>query len=403
MSMSSDPKQMAKAGQSTKAVHAGNRPSEKAVNTPVYLSSTFTLDDSVYDQWAAGDWKMQVYTRFNNPTNNAVAAKIAALENAEEGLVFSSGLAAIHGAVTAFCEAGDCFVTTYDIYGGTYSLFVDELKRLAIKPIFTDLQDLNAARKVFDKATNEVNPPKMIFVETMSNPLLTIYDLKALADLAHDYGALLVVDNTFATPILANPLDLGADLVVHSVTKYMGGHSDLVGGAVAGSEELVKQVWPRLVHFGGCMDPHCAFLLERGLKTLPVRVKQAVSNAGELARWLEQHPRIEKVHYPGLADHPQHELAKRVMQGPGAMVSFVVKGGDVAGLELMRGLNWSLEATSLGGVESLISMPFNTSHLPVPAEEREKQGIVPGFVRLSVGLEDIEDLIADFARVLDQL
>ena len=403
MSSPTDPDVDATAGLSTRAVHAGNRPAEKAVNTPVYLSSTFRLDDDVYAQWAEGDWKMEVYTRFNNPTLGAAAAKVAALEGAQEGLVFSSGMAAIHAVITAFCEAGDCFVTTPDIYGGSYALFNEELTRLGIKPLFTDLQDPMVARGVFNSATNEANPPKLLFVETMSNPLLRIYDLPMLAELAHDAGALLVVDNTFATPVLCNPLDHGADLVLHSATKYLGGHSDLVGGVVVGSEELVKQVWPRLVHFGGCMDPHGAYLLERGLKTLTVRVERAVATAMELARWLEEHPLITMVHYPGLATHQHHTQAQQLMRGPGAMISFVVKGGDAAGLELMRGLRWAIEATSLGGVESLVSMPFNTSHMPLPPEERERQGIEPGFVRLSVGLEDPEDLITDLARVLDEL
>ncbi len=398
-----DPEAIAKAGRSTRAVHAGNRPAENAVNTPIFLSSTFRLDDHIYGQWAEGDWKMQVYTRFNNPTLSAAAAKVAALEGAQEGLVFASGLAAIHAAITAFCEAGDRFVTTRDIYGGTYSLFVDELTRMAIKPLFTDLQDLRKARGVFNSATNEANPPRLLFVESMSNPLLRVYDLPALAELAHDYGALLLVDNTFATPVLCNPLDHGADLVIHSATKYLGGHSDLVAGTVAGSEELVKQVWPRLVHFGACMDPHAAYMLERGLKTLPVRVERMVSTARELALWLDEHPLITRVHYPGLPGHEHHSRAQRLFKGPGAMISFVVKGGDAAGLELMRELAWPVEATSLGGVESLISMPFNTSHLPLPPEEQEKQGIEPGFVRLSVGLEDPEDLIGDLARVLEGL
>lgn len=403
MSSPSDAESLSSTGPSTRAVHAGNRPAEKAVNTPVYLSSTFRLDDDVYSQWAAGDWKMQVYTRFNNPTLSAAAAKVAALEGAQEGLVFASGMAAIHAVITAFCEAGDCFVTTPDIYGGSYALFDEEFTRLGIKPIFTDLQDPMVARGVFNSTTNEANPPKLLFVETMSNPLLRIYDLPMLAKLAHDFGALLVVDNTFATPVLCNPLDHGADLVVHSATKYLGGHSDLVGGVVVGPEELVKQVWPRLIHFGGCMDPHGAYLLERGLKTLIVRVERAVATARELARWLVEHPLITRVHYPGLVDHEHHGRALQLFRGPGAMISFVVKGGDAAGLELMHGLRWHVEATSLGGVESLVSMPFNTSHLPLPPEERERQGIEPGFVRLSVGLEEPEDLIADLARVLEEL
>ncbi len=398
--MSQNPEAMAKVGPATRAVHAGNRPAENAVNTPIYLSSTFRLDETTYTRWAAGDWKVQVYTRFNNPTLSAAAAKIAALEGAAEGLVFASGLAAIHAVVTGFCKTRDRFITTPDIYGGTYGLFAEELVRLGIEPIFTDLQDPESLRAIFQRTKKEGHPAKLLFVESVSNPLLRIYDLPTLAKMAHEFEALCVVDNTFATPVLCNPLEHGADLVVHSATKYMGGHSDVVGGAVVGSEELVKQIWPRLVHFGACMDPHAAYMLERGLKTLSVRVERMVTTAQELTQWLAGHPKISKVHYPGLPDHPHFSRAQRLLKGPGAMISFIVKGGDEAGLKLMRDCQWPVEATSLGGVESLISMPFNTSHLPTPPEERAKQGIEPGFVRLSVGLEDPKDLIDDLEQGL---
>lgn len=372
----------------------------KSVNTPIYQSSTFELDDESYAGWAAGDPDVLVYTRMANPTLNAAAEKMAALEGAEKGLVFASGLAAIHAAIVAHLDAGDCFVTTPDIYGGTFGMFNAELKRLGLVPIFVDMQDLDAVRDAFADAPR---PPKVLFAETVTNPMLKVYDLPKLAALAHEHGAVAIADNTFATPIHCRPLTHGFDLVVHSATKYLNGHSDLVGGTVVGPADRVARVWECLKNYGGCMDPHAAALLERGAKTLSVRVERATANAMEIALWLTKQPKVRKVIYPGLPDHPDHALAQRLLDGPGAMLVFVVEGGDAAGRRLMDALTIPTQAVSLGGVESLISMPANSTHLSWNDEAKAAIGLDPGSMRLSVGIEAVEDLIADLAMALEQL
>ncbi len=395
MSKSDKTKNMSK---ETKAVHAGTNPSKNAVNTPVYLSSTFYLDEKGYQDWANMDPDMMVYTRLNNPSQEAAASKIAALEGAEKGLVFSSGLAAIHATITALMKKGDKMVTTADIYGGTYAMFKEDFTELGIESIFVDLTDLENAKRVFEE---EEIKPKIIYLEPISNPTLKIFDIEGAAKMAHEYGALLVVDNTFATPMSLNPIKLGADIVIHSVTKYLNGHSDMVGGAVVGSNELMNEVWKKLVHFGGCLDPHACYLLERGMRTLHVRMERTAENALKIAKWLEAHPKISKVYYPGLESHPQYELSKKMLKMGGGMISFVVGNSDEEGMNMVRKCKIPLEATSLGGVESLIEMPGNTSHMNIPEEERKEIGIVPGFVRLSVGIENVDDLIADFSNALE--
>ena len=384
----------------TRAVHAGTNSSKNAVNTPIYLSSTFRLDEKAYQDWANMDSKMMVYSRLNNPSQEAAASKIASLEGGERGLVFSSGLAAIHATITALLKNGERLITTTDIYGGTFAMLKEDFTNLGIETIFVDLTDLENAREVFER---EENKPKLLYIEPVSNPTLKIFDIQAAAELAHEYGAFLVVDNTFATPMSLTPLDLGADLVVHSVTKYLNGHSDLVGGAVVGPNKLMDMVWKKLAHFGGCLDAHACYLLERGMKTLHIRMERTSQNALKLAKWLEAHPKISKVYYPGLESHPQYELSKRMLKMGGGMISFVVGNSDKEGIAMIRNCKIALEATSLGGVESLIEMPGNTSHMNIPEEERKKIGIVPGFVRLSVGIENVDDLITDFSNALDSI
>lgn len=385
-------------GQATRAVHSGNAPAKKAINTPIYQSSTFLLDDEGYARWKAGDPEASIYTRYNNPTLTAAAQKIAALEGAEKGLVFSSGMAAIHATLLAFLGQGDRIVATRDLYGGTYVLLTQDFPRFGIEVEFIDLQDLEATEAALASA-----PTAVLHCETISNPVLKVLDLPALAKLAHAHGAKAIVDNTFATPLHCRPLEQGFDLVLHSVTKYLNGHSDIIGGAVVGPKRLVDQVWPRLRSFGGCMDPHQASLLERGMRTFTVRMEQQTTNALEIANWLESHPRVKRVIYPGLPGHPDYALAQRILDGPAAMVCFEVAGGDRAGKKFMDALELVKQAVSLGGVESLVSMPCSTTHMHWTAEERKAVGIGSGFIRFSTGIEDTGDLIADFEQAFDKI
>ena len=239
---------------------------------------------------------------------------------------------------------------------------------------------------------------KILYIETLTNPVLKVCDVEAMAALAKKHDLICVIDNTFASPWACNPLSMGADLVIHSTTKYLGGHSDIIGGAVVGSKEHIENIFPRKVHFGGNADPNSCFLLERGMRTLHVRMPQICDNAAELARRLDAHPMIERVNHPSLPSHPQYEIAQRIMPKGTGMIGFVVKGGDDAALSFMRGLKMIYEATSLGGVESLVECPFNSSHMMIPEDVRHAAGLVPGYVRMSIGIEDIEDLWADIER-----
>ncbi len=385
---------------STRCVHAGSPadPATGAVNVPVYQSSTFLLDDAAYAAIADGRSRdTLVYSRYANPSQRAVQDKLAALEGAEDALVFSSGMAAVASAVAGLTEPGDHVLASRDLYGGTLSLFRDQLPRWGRSVGFTDLRDPAAVAAALRPET------RVLYAETISNPTLRVADLPALAALARAHGLLFLVDSTFATPLGARPLDHGADLVIHSASKYLNGHDDLIAGAVAGSGELVGKVWPQLKGLGGCLDPHACFLLERGMKTLAVRMRAHAESARAVAEALEAHPKVRGVLYPGLASHPDHELAQRLLRHPGGMVSFVVEGGDAAALRVCRAVRVAKEATSLGGVETLISLPFNTSHVAMSAEDRLAAGIVPGMVRLSVGIEDPADLVADLEAALDSV
>jgi len=381
----------------TLCIHAGRRarPGDAAVVVPIVQSTTFLLDDRSYGEMLAGNVDQAlIYTRLGNPTLDAVERKIAALEGAEEAYVFASGMAAIHAAVMSLVRSGSRIVAHRELYGSTWDLFHNFLSRLGVETRFVDLGD----ERELASAMRE--KPAIVYCESISNPTLHVADVARIADQAHRAGARLLVDATFATPILQKPLALGADLVVHSATKYLGGHSDLIGGVVCGPKELMRPVYRWLQLAGGCMDPHAAFLLDRGVKTLPLRMRAHAAGAQRVAERLAEHPRIERVLYPGLASHPSHALARRMLALPGGMLSFVVEGGDEVALRVVRHLELALEASSLGGVESLVSLPFNTSHVKLSAEERRAAGIPPGFVRVSVGIEDPDDLIADFEQAL---
>jgi cystathionine beta-lyase/cystathionine gamma-synthase len=381
----------------TLCVHAGYRPSpaERGVVAPIAQSVTFLLDDESYGHMQAGrPDQALIYTRIANPTLDVVQRKLAALEGAERALLFSSGMAAIHAALAACVRPGGRIVAHHELYGSAWDLMKNELPGLGLRVSFADLNDAGA------RAAALAEPCDVVYCESLSNPTLVVSDLPAIARATRERGATLVVDATFATPVLQKPLALGAHVVVHSATKYLAGHSDVMAGVVACDEGRGRRIHRWLQLAGGCLDPHAAFLLDRGLKTLPLRMRAHVENACELARFLARQPRIERVLFPGLESHPTHALAKQVLSGPGGMLSCVVAGGDAGALAFLRRLRLALEASSLGSVETLVSMPSNTSHARLSPDERARAGIAPGLVRVSVGIEDPRDLIADFEQAL---
>ncbi len=382
----------------TACVHAGYRatPASRAVVPPLVQSTTFLLDDRSYEDMIEGRVdEALIYTRLRNPTLDVVQQRIAVLEGAERALVFASGMAALHATLMSLLAAGARVVAHRELYGSAWDLLQNFLSRFAIETTFVDLSDTDARANAL--AGGRV---ALVYCESISNPTMCVADLPAIAECAHAAGALLVVDATFATPVLQRPLELGADLVVHSATKYLAGHSDVIGGVVCGSAARMKPVHRWLQLAGGCMDPHAAFLLDRGLKTLPLRMRAHCENALRLATWLAAHPAVESVLYPGLAGHPSFGRTAHLLAAPGGMLAFAVRGGDEAALRFVRALKLALEASSLGGVETLVSLPFNTSHARLSLAGRRASGIVPGLVRVSVGIEDPADLIADFEQAL---
>jgi cystathionine gamma-lyase len=373
----------------TLAIHAGQSPDPTtgAIMTPIYQTSTYVQD-------GPGDHKGFEYSRTQNPTRFALQDNLAALEGGKHGLCFASGCAATT-AIALCLSQGDHVVASDDMYGGTFRLFDKVFKRFGVTFTYVDMSvTANVERALTDKT-------KMVWVETPTNPMLKLVDIKAVCDLAKQRGAIVAVDNTFATPFLQRPLELGATLVVHSTTKYMGGHSDVVGGAIVMNDDD----WRARLAFvqnsaGGIPGPFDCFLVLRGTKTLHVRMDRHVSNAIAIAQMLVQHPQVEKVYYPGLESHPQHALMKRQMRGPGAMISFVVKGGMDQSRRLLQATKLFACAESLGGVESLIEHPAIMTHASVPAESRKLLGIDDGLIRLSVGIEDVDDLLKDLDQAL---
>jgi len=373
----------------TKAIHVGQGadPTHGATIVPIVQTSTYTQD-------GLGRHKGYEYARTGNPTRTALQECLASLENAKHGLCFASGLAATH-AVTTLLSAGDHVICGDDVYGGTYRIFQLVMTRFGLSFSFVDMTD---PRRVADAIRPNT---KMVWLETPTNPLLTIYDIPAIADLARDRGLICVVDNTFASPFLQSPLDLGADIVVHSTTKYIGGHSDVVGGAVLTSNDQYHETIKYHQNaIGGTPGPFDCWLVLRGVKTLALRMRQHCENAGRIAQWLAKHPAVEGVRYPGLPTHPQHELARRQMRGFGGMVSFTVRGGLPAVQRILGRTTLFSLAESLGGVESLIGHPASMTHGSIPKEQRDARGVVDGLVRLSVGIEDVDDLIADLDQAL---
>lgn len=393
-----DPRPRASMRPATACVHAGHRADARTreIVAPISQSATFLLDDEAYAKMLGGRVEEAlIYSRIRNPTLDVVQRRLAALDGAESCLVFASGMAAIHSVTMSLVKSGDRIVAHRELYGSTWDLFVNFLAPLGIETVLVDLDDEG------ERARALAGGAAMVYCESISNPTMTVADVPAIARAAHAAGARLVVDATFVTPILQRPLELGADVVLHSATKYLGGHSDLIGGAACGGAEVLRGAFRWLQLGGGCMDPHSAFLLDRGIKTLPLRMRAHVENAQRLAARLAEHRRVRAVLYPGLPGHRSHARAKSLLAAPGGMLSFVVEGGDAAALRFVRGLELALEASSLGGVETLVSLPFNTSHVRMSQAERSAAGIPPGLVRVSVGIEDPDDLIADFVRALD--
>jgi len=377
----------------TKAIHAGVEPdpSTGAIMTPIFQTSTFV-------QESPAKHKGYGYARGTNPTRNALQKSIAALENGKFGLCFSSGMGATD-AVIKLLKPGDEVITSNDLYGGSYRMFTKIFEKYGIKFHFIDLTNLEVAKSKINANT------KLMWLETPSNPLMNIIDLKACCDLGKKHNFKVAVDNTFASPYLQNPLDLGADIVMHSVTKYLGGHSDVVMGAlVVNDEKLRDELYFILNSCGAVPGPQDSFLVLRGIKTLHLRMERHCFNGRKVAEYLKAHPKIGKVYWPGFTDHPNHAVAKSQMRDFGGMLSFTLKNDSVdAAIKLMESVELFSLAESLGGVESLINHPASMTHASIPKEERVKNGLSDSLIRLSIGVEDFEDLLADLGQALEKV
>jgi len=376
-------------GINTICAHIGEVKDEqfKGAISPIYMSTSYGFD--------AVD--VLRYPRYlNTPNQEALVKKIAALEKTENALIFGSGMAAVSTTILAFLKQGDHIVLQQTLYGGTYNFVVEEFKKFGIEYSFTKDVSLNSFKEVIQSNT------KVLYIETPSNPLLTITDMQAVSKLAKTNGIVTMIDNTFASPINQTPVDFGIDIVLHSATKYMGGHSDILAGAVAASNSHIETIWKTAINLGGSLSDFTVWMLERSLKTLNLRVKCQSENAGIMARYLVRNPNISKVYYPGLESHPNHQLAKKQMKGFGGMLSFELKDG-IDAVEFQRKLQLIKPSMSLAGVESTMLNPAVASHALMGAEERKKQGITDGLIRFSVGIEETEDLIADIEQALEKI
>jgi cystathionine beta-lyase/cystathionine gamma-synthase len=380
-----------KRGKSTESVHAGKFECGRVapVSSPIFQTSTYYYPK----EGSAG----YVYTRLGNPTQEVAEDKIAALEGAQEGLVFSSGMAAITTTIISLLGKGDHLIATEDLYGNTYSFLRNELKRTGIELSLIKSENAKRIEKYFRHNT------RGIFLETPTNPLLKVIDIQNLARATHKKNIKIMVDNTFATPINQRPLEFGADVVIHSGSKYLNGHSDVIAGLVAGNRKDLEKIEDMRTTLGGSLDPHAAFLLQRGMMTLAVRMHRHNENGLRVAEFLEGHKKVNKVNYPGLPTHPSHELAKEMMSGFGGMLSFEVKGRRKDANKFLKSLKLLLAAPSLGGVETLISIPAETSHSYLSRKERLGQGIKDNLIRVSVGIEDFEDIKKDLNQALAKI
>lgn len=387
-------------GFNTKMVHAGTEPDELgSANVPIYQTSTFAFRNAKEGaNRFAGKDDGYIYTRIANPTIHALEKNIAALENGFGAIATSSGMGAVTSIYMALLEQGAHMISTASVYGPSRVIMEKHFSRFGVESTYVDTSNT-------DNILSAIQPnTKVLFIETPSNPTMQLTDLEACGKIAKEHNLILVVDNTFSSPYLQNPLELGTDIVFHSVTKFINGHADIVGGIIiAKTEELYKKVRPMMVNLGFNMDPHQAFMVLRGVKTLSIRIEKAQESAGIIAEWLEKHPKVDWVKYPGLKSHPQRELARKQMKGFGSMISFGLKGGLAAGEKLMNNMNLALLAVSLGGVETLIQHPASMTHSGIPREERIKAGINDGLVRYSVGIENVEDLLNDLDQALQEI
>lgn len=363
------------------------------MSLPIYQTSTFEVKDNEEQLRVTGS--DSYYTRYGNPTNTAAERTIAELEGVDAALTFASGMGAITTTLMALLKAGDHVVAQRDIYGGTHKFLSQWLPKFGVETTFVDSTEYSQHERAIRQNT------KLLYVESPTNPALRVIDLRRTASLAKDHGLISMIDSTFATPINQHPVEYGFGLIMHSGTKYLGGHTDLICGVVAGRKELIERILATRTTIGNCMDPHASWMLARGMKTLAVRVARQNENALRVAEFLEQHAKVRRVHYPFLQSHPQHGLAKVQMSGGGGMVTFEVEGTGEDARRVSEALRLFTLAPSLGGVESLVSIPVLTSHLMVPAEERQKMGVTEQMIRLSVGIENADDLIADLEHALE--
>ncbi len=394
--------QMKDMGFSTRAVHAGYRKNEMgALATPIYQTSTFIFDNAEQGgRRFAGEEKGYIYSRLGNPTNTQVEDKVANLEGGEAAVSSASGMGAITSVIWSLVSSGDHIVAAKTLYGCTFAYLTHGLEKFGVELTLVDMEDPENVRKAMRENT------KVVYLESPANPNMTIVDIEAVADIAHEVkGCMVVVDNTYCSPYIQRPLEFGADVVVHSATKYLNGHGDVIAGFAVGTQEFMDHV--RLFGVkdmtGASLSPFDAYLVNRGMKTLGIRMERHCDNAWKVAEFLEGHPTVEKVLYPGLKSFPQYQLAKRQMSLPGAMIAFTLKDGLQAGIDLMNSLKLCTLAVSLGDTETLIQHPASMTHSTYTEEERMKSGIEDGLVRLSVGLEDAEDIIEDLRTALDRL
>lgn len=385
------------AGFHTRLIHAGHKKDPLgSVTTPIYQTSTFAFENAQHGaECFAGTSNGYIYTRLGNPTIRAFEEAMASLEGGFGGIAVASGMAAVTTMYMTYLGAGSHIVSSAAVYGPSRNVLEKHFSRFGVEATFLDTSKTELVEAAIRPNT------KVIYIETPANPTIAITDIAACSEIAKRHGIKLVVDNTFCSPYLQRPLELGADVVLHSITKFINGHADVVGGIlVCKTEEDYKLMYPVMTNMGPNMDPHQAYLVSRGLKTLAIRIERAQENAMQVARYLESHPKIAWVLYPGLESHPQHELAKRQMKGFGALMSFGVKGGLEAGRKIMDNVQLATLAVSLGGIETLIQHPASMTHAKMSKEAKQSAGITDELVRYSVGIEDIEDLIEDLEQAL---
>jgi methionine-gamma-lyase len=384
-------------GFNTKLVHAGDFEDEfGSAVVPIYQTSTFSFKNAQHGaDCFSGEDDGYIYTRIGNPTINALENKLAELENGYRGIALASGMAAVSTTYAALLGQGDHMISTGAVYGPSRGVMESHFAKFGVESSYIDTSDLNEIEKAIKPNT------KVLYLETPANPTIQLTDIKRASEIAHKHNIIVVVDNTFSSPYLQKPLDLGADVALHSLTKFINGHADIVGGAlIAKDKDIYDKLRKTMVYMGGNMDPHQAYLVIRGVKTLSLRIEKAQENAMKVAEFLENHPKIEWIKYPGLKSFEQHDLAKEQMFGFGTMISFGVKGGFNAGKTLMDNVHLAKLAVSLGGVESLIQHPASMTHAGISKENKTKAGITDELVRYSVGIEDVEDIINDLKNAL---